>query len=109
MTAGINDTMVMDQWNDVLASLRDEIGEAAFQSWLKPMTVREIADGQVRISVPTRFMKDWVVAHYVDRLSELWSGRTPPSAGWRFCAGRLRSAGWKICGQGIRKIRQKHG
>src|SRR3989339_509283 len=73
MSAGMNDTMVVDQWNDVLASLRDEIGEAAFQSWLKPMTVREIADGQVRISVPTRFMKDWVVAHYVDRLSELWS------------------------------------
>ncbi|MCR4378801.1 MAG: chromosomal replication initiator protein DnaA [Rhodospirillales bacterium] len=73
MTAGINDTMAVDQWNDVLASLRDEIGEAAFQSWLKPMTVREITDGQVRISVPTRFMKDWVVAHYVDRLSELWS------------------------------------
>jgi len=73
MTGGNNDTMVADQWNDVLASLRDEIGEAAFQSWLKPMTVREVMDGQVRISVPTRFMKDWVVAHYVDRLSELWS------------------------------------
>lgn len=73
MNAGMNDTMVVDQWNDVLASLRDEIGEAAFQSWLKPMTVREVTDGNVRISVPTRFMKDWVVAHYVDRLSTLWS------------------------------------
>jgi len=73
MTGAMNDTLVADQWNDVLASLRDEIGEAAFQSWLKPMTVRELTDGNVRISVPTRFMKDWVVAHYVDRLSELWS------------------------------------
>jgi len=74
MTGGINDAVVTDQWNDVLTSLRAEIGEAAFQSWLKPMTVREVAGGQVRISVPTRFMKDWVVAHYVDRLSELWRG-----------------------------------
>lgn len=73
MNAGMNDTLVVDQWNDVLASLRDEIGEAAFQSWLKPMTVREVTGGNVRISVPTRFMKDWVVAHYVDRLSALWS------------------------------------
>lgn len=72
MTGGVLDATVAEQWSDVLASLRDEIGEAAFQSWLKPMTVREIADGQVRISVPTRFMKDWVVAHYMDRLSELW-------------------------------------
>jgi len=61
------------QWDDVLSNLRDEIGEAAFQSWLKPMIVREVSNGQVRISVPTRFMKDWVVAHYVDRLGELWS------------------------------------
>jgi chromosomal replication initiator protein len=73
MTGALGDTQVADQWNDVLASLRDEIGEAAFQSWLKPMTVREVAGGSVRISVPTRFMKDWVVAHYADRLGELWS------------------------------------
>ena len=34
--------------------------------------VRERAEGEVRLSVPTRFMRDWVVAHYVDRLNELW-------------------------------------
>jgi len=61
------------QWTVVSGLLRAEIGEAAFQSWLKPMTVRGVNDGQVRISVPTRFMRDWIVAHYVDRLSELWS------------------------------------
>ncbi len=73
MTGGNVDAQVAAQWDDVLTSLRDEIGEAAFQSWLKPMTVREVTGGQVRISVPTRFMKDWVVAHYADRLGELWS------------------------------------
>lgn len=80
MTGGL-DTMVVDQWDDVLSSLRDEIGEAAFQSWLKPMTVREVTDGNVRISVPTRFMKDWVVAHYAERLSELWSNLNSAVAG----------------------------
>ncbi|MBL4748239.1 MAG: chromosomal replication initiator protein DnaA [Magnetovibrio sp.] len=74
MTAVTVDTQVVEQWNDVLTSLREEIGEAAFQSWLKPMMVREVLGTSVRISVPTRFMKDWVVAHYVDRLSELWEG-----------------------------------
>jgi len=67
------DTQVVEQFDTVLASLRDEIGEAAFQSWLKPMTVRGVTEGSVRISVPTRFMKDWVTAHYVDRLGELWA------------------------------------
>ena len=61
------------QWNIVSGLLRAEIGEAAYQSWLKPMTLRGIADGEVRISVPTRFMRDWIVAHYTDRLSELWA------------------------------------
>ncbi len=61
------------QWNAVSGLLRAEIGEAAYQSWLKPMIVRGVNDGLVRISVPTRFMRDWIVAHYVDRLSELWS------------------------------------
>jgi len=66
------DVQVIEQWNGVLARLRSEIGEAAFQSWLKPMTVRGVVEGNIRISVPTRFMKDWVVAHYVDRIDELW-------------------------------------
>lgn len=60
------------QWGDVLDALRSEVGDAAYKSWLKPMVVREITNGLVRISVPTRFMRDWISAHYVDRLSALW-------------------------------------
>ncbi|MBT3305532.1 MAG: chromosomal replication initiator protein DnaA [Alphaproteobacteria bacterium] len=63
------------QWETVCGLLRAEIGEAAYQSWLKPMTVRGIADGEVRISVPTRFMRDWIVAHYTERLCALWSAQ----------------------------------
>ncbi len=63
---------ISEQWERVSGSLRTDIGEAAYQSWLRPMTVRDIRDGQVRISVPTRFMRDWVVDHYADRLAELW-------------------------------------
>ena len=59
-------------WQEVCTNLRSEIGEAAYQSWVKPMTVRGVGDGVVRISVPTRFMRDWVVAHYIDRLGNLW-------------------------------------
>lgn len=65
------------QWEAVSGRLRSEIGEAAYQSWLKPITVREMADGQVRLSVPTRFMQDWIVTHYADRLCTLWQGENP--------------------------------
>ncbi len=68
---------VLAQWETVAGRLRTEIGEAAFQSWLKPMTVRSFADGIVRISVPTRFMRDWAAAHYQDRIGELWREENP--------------------------------
>jgi len=60
-------------WLEVCENLRSEIGEAAFQSWVKPMTVRGVVDGAARLSVPTRFMRDWAIAHYVDRLGVLWN------------------------------------
>jgi len=72
MTHDTNEGRVTENWAKVSESLRAEIGEAAFQSWVKPMSVRDIADGTVRLSVPTRFMRDWIVAHYVDRLNVLW-------------------------------------
>jgi chromosomal replication initiator protein len=33
------------------------------------------------MSVPTRFMRDWVVAHYADRLRALWGGENPSVQG----------------------------
>lgn len=61
------------QWARVRGRLRDEVGEAAFKSWLKPLTLTEIDDGEVRIAVPTRFMRDWVLTHYAERIRALWS------------------------------------
>ncbi len=68
MTSGVDDP----RWERVKIRLRGEIGEASYQSWIKPMSLREITDGQARISVPTRFMRDWVVAHYADSLGDFW-------------------------------------
>jgi len=77
MNEGLGEGRLYSQWESVCGRLRSEIGEAAYQSWLKPITVRELADGQVRLSVPTRFMQDWIVTHYADRLCTLWQGENP--------------------------------
>jgi chromosomal replication initiator protein len=65
------------QWARVRGRLRDEFGEAAFRSWLKSMTLLEASEGRVRIGVPTRFLHDWIAAHYADRLRTLWHGENP--------------------------------
>ena len=77
MTKATRDGRLQSQWEAVCGRLRSEIGEAAYQSWLKPITFRCVSDGEAKLSVPTRFMQDWVVAHYADRLSTLWSGENP--------------------------------
>ncbi len=63
---------LLQQWESVANQMRAEIGEASYQSWLRPMTVRSMENGVVTISVPTRFMRDWATAHYQDRMTELW-------------------------------------
>ena len=65
------------QWSRVRARLKSEVGEAAFNSWLKPLSLLRIRDGEIVLAVPTRFMRDWVVSHYSDRLRSLWSDENP--------------------------------
>ena len=69
-----NGGSVSAQWHRVRSRLREEFGEAAYRSWLNSLTLAEIVDGSVRIEVPTRFLRDWVLAHYVDRIRALWMG-----------------------------------
>ena len=61
-----------EQWARVRGRLRAEVGDAAFRSWLKPLTMVSAKRGVVRMSVPTRFMRDWVVSHYSERIQMLW-------------------------------------
>jgi len=53
--------------------MRDEIGDAAFDSWMKPISVRSVEQGVANISVPTRFMRDWVTNNYLDQIRALWA------------------------------------
>ena len=65
------------QWDQVRGLLRAEVGDAAFNSWLKPLVLAAVREGQAVMTAPTRFMRDWVVSHYGDRLSEFWLDVNP--------------------------------
>jgi chromosomal replication initiator protein len=62
------------EWTRIRGRLRAEYGEAAYRSWLKPLTLCGFADNRVKLSAPTRFMRDWVDSQYGDRLTRLWKG-----------------------------------
>ena len=56
-------------WARVRVKLEAEFGEAAFKSWLGPLELGSLVDGNAVVVVPTRFMGDWVKRHYLDRIS----------------------------------------
>jgi len=65
------------EWVRVLELLQAEFGEAAFRSWLQPLTVMAIDDGEISLSVPTRFMRDWIIKNYAERIQSLWAAENP--------------------------------
>lgn len=62
-------------WTDIHDNLRNEFGEAVFRSWLKPLTLQACYHGTLEVSVPTRFMRDWIQSHYSARILELCAAR----------------------------------
>ncbi len=65
-------TTLVEQWTRIRARLRADVGEAAFNSWLKPLTLGEMLGTRLRIAVPTRFMRDWIEQNYGNQLTEFW-------------------------------------
>jgi len=62
---------ILVAWKNVYASMRDEFGEGVYRSWLKPMELQAYYEGTMEISVPTRFMRDWIQSHYADQILAL--------------------------------------
>jgi chromosomal replication initiator protein len=63
-------------WEKLRAMLRDRFGETNFRRWLEPVSgsLRNDENGAVTLilALPTRFMRDWVEAHYGDTIRAMW-------------------------------------
>lgn len=64
-------------WDALKARLKLELGADVYESWFARMDVEGIVDGGVHLSVPTRFLKQWIQGHYRDRLLEMWAQAHP--------------------------------
>jgi chromosomal replication initiator protein len=60
------------KWDRVRERLRTVYGEAIFKSWLQPLRLADVKNGQVMVTVPTRFMREWILAHYADNILRFW-------------------------------------
>ncbi|MGZ9107245.1 MAG: chromosomal replication initiator protein DnaA [Micavibrio sp.] len=64
-------------WTAIHDNMRNEFGEAVFRSWLKPLILQAHYHGTLEVSVPTRFMRDWIQSHYSARILELCTEKNP--------------------------------
>ena len=60
-------------WDRVVTRLRAELGEELYASWFARMKPEEIAGSTLIVSLPTRFLQNWVRTHYYARLLKIVS------------------------------------
>jgi chromosomal replication initiator protein len=68
---------VVDDWGRVLKRLREDLGETQFRSWFRELRVHGAEDGEGIVSLPTRFLRNWVATHYADKLLAAWRTENP--------------------------------
>jgi chromosomal replication initiator protein len=66
-----------DEWVRVVRLLREEIGEAAYRSWLQSLQFDRVEGGEAIVAAPTAFLRNWVQTHYADRMLALWRSANP--------------------------------
>ncbi len=54
------------KWARVKSRLRVELGEDVFTSWFARVEMESCESGRLHLSVPTRFLKNWLESHYFD-------------------------------------------
>jgi chromosomal replication initiator protein len=68
---------IVSGWARIRGRLREEVGDSAYKSWMRQMTLQGVEGDEVIITLPTRFMRDWVSSQYGDRLRTLWQSECP--------------------------------
>jgi len=57
-------------WQESLEQLRDRLGQQNFETWIKPIRVREAADDEILLEVPNKFFRDWLAEHFLRPIRE---------------------------------------
>lgn len=70
MTFGEQDLVKI--WERIGAKFSFTNGIASYNSWVKPLEIAEINAGFVTLKSPTRFIRDWVNANYIEQLENLF-------------------------------------
>jgi len=55
-------------WNEILEKFKKTFGNDIYESWIKNINLKKEFNHYVILSVPTRFVRDWIVSRYADKM-----------------------------------------
>ena len=58
-------------WNETLTKLKTTFGNDVYESWIKNINLKKEFNHYVILSVPTRFVRDWIVSRYADKILDI--------------------------------------
>ena len=58
-------------WNEVLEKLKKTFGNDIYESWIKNINLKKEFNHYVVLSAPTRFVRDWIVSRYADKILDI--------------------------------------
>ena len=61
------ETLSLD-WEIIQSELRLKLGTEVYESWIKKINLVEEYDNYILLSVPTRFIRDWITSRYLDQI-----------------------------------------
>ncbi len=61
-------------WDLIQDSFKKNFGNELFESWLKKIEFVEEFNNYILLSVPTRFIRDWITSRYLDQILQIIKG-----------------------------------
>ena len=56
------------KWSSLKKDLKKTTGDTAYNNWLKHLNYISLEEDVITFSVPTKFLRDWVVNNYADKI-----------------------------------------
>ena len=58
-------------WLLIQNEMKKKLGSEVYESWLKKINLIEEFNSYILISVPTRFIRDWITSRYLDQILQI--------------------------------------
>ena len=58
-------------WKLVQSEMKNKLGVDIYESWLKKITFVDEFNNYLLLSVPTRFIRDWITSRYLDQILQI--------------------------------------